>query len=109
MSILRRDTQPEIPCVDVITAHDRPGGVILVDVREPSEWAEGHAPAAHLRPLGELDLDRLPTADTYYVICRSGNRSAHATRALVEAGIDAHNVTGGMNAWIAAGLPSEHD
>ena len=51
----------------------------------------------------------LPTSATIYVICRSGNRSATATRALVAAGLDAYNVAGGMNAWTDAGLPVSHD
>ena len=37
--------------------------------------------------------------------CRSGNRSARATKMLTNAGYDAVNLTGGMTAWKAAGLP----
>ena len=109
MGILSRLTGPQLPTVDVTTAHDRPRGVLLVDVREPSEWAEGHAPNALHRPLGRLDPVALPKATTIYVICRSGNRSARATKALVAAGLDAHNVTGGMGAWEATGLPVSRD
>jgi rhodanese-related sulfurtransferase len=105
MSILSRFTGPTLPSVDATTAHERPRGVLLVDVREPSEWTGGHAPAAYHQPLGRLDPARLPRADAYYVICRSGNRSARATKALIDAGLDAHNVHGGMNAWTHAGLP----
>jgi rhodanese-related sulfurtransferase len=39
--------------------------------------------------------------------CRSGGRSAMATQAFSEAGYDAHNMTGGLLAWDAAGLPLE--
>ena len=39
-------------------------------------------------------------------ICRSGARSARATRQARAAGIDAHNVRGGMIAWDRAGLPT---
>ena len=105
MSILSRLTGHAVPSVDATTASERPRGVLLVDVREPSEWADGHAPAAYHQPLGRLDPARLPKADSYYLICRSGNRSARATKALLDAGIDAHNVHGGMNAWRHAGLP----
>ena len=107
MSISSRRTDTGIPEVDVLTAHNRAVGVVLLDVRELSEWADGHAPAAHHQPLGQLDPASLPDADAVYVICRSGNRSATATRALRDAGIDAHNVTGGMNAWAATGLAVE--
>jgi Rhodanese-related sulfurtransferase len=109
MGILSRITGQQLPTVDVTTAHDRPRRVLLVDVREPSEWAEGHAPHALHRPLGRLDPAALPKAETIYVICRSGNRSARATKALVAAGLDAHNVAGGMSAWEAARLPVSRD
>ena len=107
MSILSRLTGNALPAVDTATAHQRPRGVLLVDVREPSEWAAGHAPGAYHQPLGRLDATRLPKADRYYVICQSGNRSARATRALCDAGLDAHNVAGGMRAWSTARLPVE--
>ncbi len=83
------------------------GGAMLIDVREQHEWDAGHAPMAEHHPLGELDasLGRLPTDCTIVVVCRSGNRSAHATQILIGAGIDAVNLTGGMSAWEATGLP----
>ena len=109
MGILSRLTGPQLRTVDVTTAHERPRGVLLVDVREPSEWSAGHAPDALHRPLGGLDPSTLPKAKTIYVICRSGNRSAQATKALVAYGLDAHNVGGGMIAWEAARLPLSHD
>ncbi|MEQ1770502.1 MAG: rhodanese-like domain-containing protein [Devosia sp.] len=105
MSILSKLTGRELPTVDVSTAHSRQPGVLLLDVREPGEWAEGHAPDAFHQPLGRLDPAQLPKVTSVFVICRSGNRSAHATRALIDAGVDAANVSGGMNAWAAAGLP----
>ena len=80
---------------------------MLVDVREPGEWSSGHAPAAVHHPLSQFDPSRLPEADVVYVICRSGNRSARATEALRDLGVDARNVAGGMSAWEAAGLPIE--
>ena len=49
-----------------------------------------------------LEIDR---ASTLYVICRSGNRSAYAARALAGAGWQAHNVADGMIGWQAAGRP----
>lgn len=104
MAFLSR-TKQQIPTVDATAAANRPPGVLLVDVREDSEWNGGHAPGAFHRPLGRLDPTRLPKVDAVYLICRSGNRSARATRALLDAGFDAHNVVGGMTAWTAAGLP----
>ena len=82
MSIFSRSTGTTLPTVDVTTAHNRPTDVLLLDVREPAEWAGGHAPAAHHQPLGELDSPVLPAADTIYVICQAGGRSERATRTL---------------------------
>lgn len=83
------------------------GQLQLVDVREPEEVAEVRIPDAVHIPLGELgdrmgELDRQrPVA----FVCRSGNRSAMATRAAGKAGLDAVNVEGGVLAWAKAGLP----
>ena len=100
MSIFSR-----VPTVDPSEAHDRGDAVVLLDVREPAEWASGHAPGALHIPLGELTIEALPEGEAVYVICRSGNRSGSATKALVGAGIDAFNVAGGMIAWQRSGLP----
>lgn len=80
-------------------------GHVLLDVRELHEWAAGHAPQAVHVPLSELHPDRLPTASTLMVICRSGGRSRKAVQALQKAGYQAVNVAGGMAAWEASGLP----
>ncbi len=83
--------------------------LVLVDVRETGEFTAGHAPDARHIALGQLStaLDTLrgegrPIA----FICRSGARSARATRQARAAGIDARNVRGGMIAWDRAGLPT---
>ena len=81
------------------------GDAWLLDVREDDEWAAGHADAAHHVPLGELGsrVEDLPTDRAIAVICRSGARSARATKALLDAGFPAVNVAGGMQAWQADG------
>lgn len=78
----------------------------VIDVREPSEWDAGHVAHAELVPLATVPdrLERFDGAPTY-VICRSGNRSGTACRFLLDRGIDAVNVAGGMLAWAEAGLP----
>jgi rhodanese-related sulfurtransferase len=80
-------------------------GAALLDVREPGEWAAGHAAEAAHVPLGQLSLDAIPDGDPLLVICHIGGRSAMATRALRNAGLAAFNVAGGMAAWERAGLP----
>lgn len=79
----------------------------LLDVREQDEWVAGHAPEARHIPLGDLGTrsGEIPADQTVYVICRSGNRSAHAAHALNGAGWHAVNVAGGMHEWEAAGRP----
>jgi DMSO/TMAO reductase YedYZ molybdopterin-dependent catalytic subunit/rhodanese-related sulfurtransferase/glyoxylase-like metal-dependent hydrolase (beta-lactamase superfamily II) len=82
-------------------------GAMLLDVRELDEWNEGHAPEAILIPMGEVQnrRDELPQDRRIVVVCRSGGRSAAVTDALLAKGYDAVNLTGGMCAWTAAGLP----
>ncbi len=104
--MFRRTT---VPATMPAEAHDRADGHALVDVREPHEWAAGHAPGAVHLPLGELHPDRLPAAERLLCICRSGARSTRAVAALRNAGYDAVNVDGGMNAWHAYGLPVVRD
>lgn len=84
-----------------------PEDAFLLDVREPDEWAAGHAPNAVHIPLGSLAerVQEISTDRDVYVVCRSGGRSARATQALNQAGWKAHNVSGGMQAWEAAALP----
>ena len=82
-------------------------GAGVIDVREPEEWVVGHvADAVHV-PLAQLParLAELPTSDPVYVICRSGARSGQAVQWLQQQGVPAVNVTGGMQAWAAAGKP----
>jgi len=84
-------------------------GALLLDVREPGEYAEVHASNALLIPLGQLDT-RMTEIAAYKdkpiaVICRSGRRSAKAVALLQQAGYSqVSNVAGGMNAWESAGL-----
>ena len=92
----------QIPSVAVT---DVPDDAVVVDVREPDEWAAGHAPGAVHIPLGDLParIDELPETDTSLpVVCRSGGRSGRAVEWLVQQGFDVVNVEGGMRAWGAA-------
>ena len=83
------------------------GDITLVDVREASELRDGRVRGAMHIPLlqvaarmGELEVER-PVA----FLCRSGARSARATRMAARAGFDAMNVQGGVIGWSRAGLP----
>ncbi len=84
-------------------------GMFLLDVREPEEYAEVHAPNATLIPLGQLS-SRLSELNAYKdkpiaVMCRSGRRSAKAVQILQEAGFSkVRNISGGVTSWESAGL-----
>jgi rhodanese-related sulfurtransferase len=85
------------------------GGALLLDVREEDEWVSGRAPTATWIALGTLEarVREVPSDRVVVCICRSGGRSAKAAAFLAANGIEAVNLTGGMQAWAAAGLPVE--
>jgi rhodanese-related sulfurtransferase len=83
--------------------------VQLVDVREPYEVEAGRiAGGVHIE-LTELSARAAEIHREKPVIfyCRVGARSAMAAQAFQRAGYDAHNMTGGIEEWVAAGLPIE--
>ena len=82
-------------------------GAVVIDVREPHEYASGHVPGAKLVPLGSLPMHaaRLPGDQPVYIICATGNRSLTAARFLAGRGVDARSVAGGTSRWMARGLP----
>lgn len=93
------------PSVPSVSVEATPDTAALLDVRENDEWVAGHISGAIHIPLselpvrfGELDPDR-----TTVVVCRSGNRSAHATAWLNQNGLQAVNLVGGMQAWAGQG------
>jgi rhodanese-related sulfurtransferase len=83
------------------------GEIQLIDVREPHEHEAGRIAGDRLIVLGNLSAEAHTIDRSRPVVfyCRSGARSAMATQAFSEAGYDAHNMTGGLLAWDAAGLP----
>ncbi|WP_049471923.1 rhodanese-like domain-containing protein [Streptococcus parasanguinis] len=77
------------------------GDLHVLDVREQEEYDALHLDGVTLLPLSEL-LDRYTELDkdqSYYVICKSGRRSARACQFLEEQGYDVTNVQGGMDAF----------
>lgn len=97
--------------VDVRTfAAAHADGALVIDVREPFEYAAGHVPGARLVPLGTVPraVRDLPGDRAVYVICASGNRSLTAASWLSQMGVDARSVAGGTTGWAQAGLPVVH-
>ncbi len=80
---------------------------ILLDVRQPDEYRDGHISGAKLIPLPELSrrMKELPKNREIICVCHSGNRSQAATRQLISAGYQAINMKGGMIAWQRSKLP----
>lgn len=81
----------------------------IVDVREANEVRAVRASGVVHIPMSEFleRVDEVPDADTVYIICASGARSARVAQYLEQRGIDAVNVAGGTIAWEEAGLPVE--
>ena len=83
--------------------------ILLIDVREPAEFAAERIHGALNYPLSTFDPAALPRADDRTIVlqCGSGKRSANAVALCRKAGhaIDAH-LAGGIMAWKAAGLPT---
>jgi rhodanese-related sulfurtransferase len=104
--------RPSVPSVTPQEAHarlsDAADAPLLVDVRNPDEFAQARVPGSVLMPLpflanraAELAADR-----PILLICRSGDRSTTATAYLLSRGFEqVANVTGGILAWYQAGLP----
>ncbi|HCS12776.1 MAG: rhodanese-like domain-containing protein [Zetaproteobacteria bacterium CG06_land_8_20_14_3_00_59_53] len=94
-----------------LTAGEKGEECIIIDVRSPSEYSQGHVPSARLVP-----LDGLPGAANViardkpvYLICQGGMRSMQAMDYLSR--VHGHgnlvNIVGGTMAWIKAGYPVE--
>ena len=105
-----------MPAVDVARAQEileqPPARLVVLDVRTPDEFAEGHLPGAILVDFYEPDFpSRLQALDPgvpYLVYCRSGARSGRTEQLMGQLGFaDVTDVEGGILAWIDAGLPVE--
>ena len=78
----------------------------LLDVRQPDEWAAGHAPGAHHVPMMEIPARtaEVPADVEVVVVCRSGGRSGQVVSYLMGNGWDnVRNLDGGMQSWAATG------
>lgn len=105
---------PDYPGHFSVSALEPPGvlpdGFVLLDVREESEFAAGHAPGAVNFPLSRIRgrVDELPQSKVI-LVCRSGTRSAMAMDWLKMEGYRAWNMRSGMLEWKLAGLPIVRD
>lgn len=88
--------------------------ILILDVREPVEYGQKSIEGSLNVPISELGLHcdsilagmRKVTPERVYVICNSGSRSELVTRTLAYNGFpDVINISGGIKAWMHAGLP----
>ena len=100
-------TQPE----ELKARLDAGEEVVLIDVREPQEWAQGVLPGAHTVPRGVLEgtVDTQVPRDAAVVLyCASGGRSALAARNLKDMGFEkVESLEGGFGGWSQAGYAVE--
>lgn len=74
--------------------------IIVIDVREPHEYAAGHIPGAVNQPLSKFDAQDLPTMKPVVLICQAGGRSRNALgRAQAAGRSDVKHYPGGMSQW----------
>ncbi len=101
----------EVSCTEALQLVNH-RNALVVDVREQSEYDQGHLLDAKLIPLGKL-AERAGELEKYrdrpvVVVCRSGHRSGIACVQLGKLGFsDVYNLTGGVLAWQKANLPLE--
>ncbi|MBI4145570.1 rhodanese-like domain-containing protein [Candidatus Woesearchaeota archaeon] len=95
--------QTSLTVDDVCDLLQRQAQIVLLDVREPAEWAEARIDAATLIPISKLveDLPKLglPKDQQVICICRSGRRSGLAAEFLRSQGYQAANMEGGLRQW----------
>ena len=87
-----------------------PSDMVILDVRTPEEFSEGHLAGAILVDFYEADFaDRIAELDPdvpYLLYCRSGNRSGETSKMMEDLGFtDVAEIDGGIVSWIDSGLP----
>lgn len=96
--------------VELIKENKNDSYFTILDVRTQEEFREGHIEGAlnldFYSASFKDDLDKLDKENTYFVYCRSGNRSGQAMKIMESLGFrKVYNLSVGITDWIAAGLP----
>jgi rhodanese-related sulfurtransferase len=88
-------------------AFDVRESVTFLDVREPYEYEGGHIEGCIHIPIGAIgaQVDEIPADRPLVVVCQVGQRSELVAAMLAGRGLDAENLEGGLESWVAAGLP----
>ncbi len=101
-------SSPPVREIDIGALETRPSGAVVLDVREPQEYAHGHVPGAINIPQADLAsrLDEVPRDRPVIAVCQAGIRSLRSAQFLVQMGINqVVSVKGGTAAWRKAGKP----
>jgi hydroxyacylglutathione hydrolase len=101
-------TSPAVDEVSLEEVESRDPSTVVLDVREPVEYAAGHVPGAVNLPQADLAdrLDELPRDRPLLLICQGGYRSQRAAQFLIQMGFaQVASVAGGTAAWAEAGKP----
>ena len=105
------ETVPEVAPADLQSRLSGGEQIVVIDVREPEEFARGKIPGAYTIPRGVLEMQvdgRLPLESTVVLYCGAGGRSALAAKSLADMGYEkVENLQGGWGAWVNSGLPVE--
>ena len=99
---------PDVPQLEVEEVERRSPEAVVLDVREPQEYAHGHVPGALNLPQAELAsrMNEVPRDRPVLVICQSGYRALRSAQFLRQMGFEhVANVKGGTAAWQASGKP----
>ena len=93
------------------SAKTQQAGVIVLDVRTPGEFSQGHIQGAMNIDVEASTFDseiaKLDKTKTYAVYCHSGNRSGVATQAMAKAGFThLFNLQNGIADWMGQGMPT---
>jgi phage shock protein E len=107
LSSLLGPSLPSLNALELSAKLKEDNDALVLDVRQPEEYREGHIAGSKLIPLGELNkrLNELPKDKEIICVCASGSRSQSATKFLVGAGYNAFDMQGGMFMWQRASLP----
>jgi rhodanese-related sulfurtransferase len=116
MSVLKKNTkkefgeiEPKEAFIEIEKNKDNPDFVVL-DVRTPKEYSEGHIENANLLNVQSEDfenqLEKLDKDKTYVVYCKAGIRGCKAVDLMEKHGYkEVHNITGGIDKWKSKRLP----
>ena len=83
------------------------GRILLIDVREPAEYAAERIAGALLYPMSSFDASQLPPDGDRQVVfhCAAGGRSLTAARQRMASGQPGAHMAGGISQWKTSGLP----